>query len=314
MTRPGARALSLALTLSACGPGESPPPQQGEAQVGDAAVDSLHRTYDRSLVFSTLGGDSTLLVPWLMTTTVAGDLAERRARGWLARSGTWEPFYSETWTAPATRVPSQLLPHESMRLVVGDQGEIHGILFQEDTRRLEVTLGGVLMEWATPWGQTLRLVDAALYLSDRRVPGIVLDLSRAYAAEETRPGDWAFLTSGDSLQVVLAAPPQGRARAGPPYQGWARLELRDLRWPQLIVDWADTRSFPAARRDVPVSWTVSMPSGGVQGTLVARSSEIAAGEGDGPLLPVDALFDVEGTLTIESRTYPVRGVFRHRRG
>jgi len=38
-----------------------------------------------------------------------------------------------------------------------------------------------------------------------------------------------------------------------------------------------------------------------------------AGEGAGPLLPVDALFLVVGTIRIEQRTFPVRGLFRHTR-
>lgn len=314
MRRARSYIVALVVASAACGGRGAEPAQGDDAAGGDATADSLYRSYERSFVFSTLAGDSVFLVPWLMTTTVVGDVAEREARGWLARSGTWERFYTERWSGPATRSPSRLLPHGSMRLLVGDAGDVEGILFQEEQRQLEVALGGVLMEWVAPWGQTLRLVDAALYILDQRVPGMVLDLSRAYGADETRPGDWAFLTSGDSLQVVLAAPPQGRSRAGPPYQGWARMELQDLRWPQLIVDWAETRAFPAARRDVPVSWTVASPSGDLEGTLETRSSEITAGQGEGPLLPVDGLFDVEGTLTIENREFEVRGIFRHRRG
>jgi hypothetical protein len=32
------------------------------------------------------------------------------------------------------------------------------------------------------------------------------------------------------------------------------------------------------------------------------------------VLPVDALFEVTGTLSIEGGDYPVRGLFRHTRG
>lgn len=312
--RSRATVLALALAGWGCAGAENAPPETEGSGTGPASADSLHRTYERSFVFTTLAGDSVFLVPWLTTITVTGDVAERQARGWLARSGTWEPFYAERWSSPTTRPPSRLLPHGSMRLVVDVSGNVQGILFHEETRALEIAMGDVLMEWATPWGQSLRLTDASLYLAEQRVPGIVLDMARAYGAQETRPGDWAFLTSGDTLQVVLTAPPQGRARAGPPYQGWARLQLRDLRWPQLVVDWAETRMYPPARRDIPVAWTIFDPSGALSGSLEARSSEIRAGEGNGPLLPVDGLFDVEGTLSIEGRQFAVRGLFRHRRG
>ena len=306
--------LPLAIVVAGCAGGEPEAPAQGDAAAGGALADSLHRTYERSFVFSTLVGDSVFLQPWLMKTTVTGDVAQHHTRGLLARSGTWESFYSETWSGPTPRPPTRLLPHENMRLVVGDAGEIVGIVFQEEARQLEIALGSVLMEWVAPWGQTIRLIDASLYLLGQRVPGMALDVARAYDARETRPGDWAFLTSGDSLQVVLAAPPQGRSRAGPPYQGWARLDLGDVRWPQLIVDWSETQAFPAARQDVPVAWTISSPSDEVEGVLTARSSELTADEGEGPILPVEGLFDVEGTLTIEGRVFEVRGIFRHRRG
>jgi hypothetical protein len=42
-----------------------------------------------------------------------------------------------------------------------------------------------------------------------------------------------------------------------------------------------------------------------------QTAQMEAGEGDGPLLPVDALFTVSGSVHIEGRTYPVLGLFRH---
>jgi hypothetical protein len=73
----------------------------------------------------------------------------------------------------------------------------------------------------------------------------------------------------------------------------------------------ETNAFQPARRDVPVSWTISSPDGELQGTLEVSSADVRAGQGSGPVLPVQALFEVEGTVTIEGRTFPVRGLFRH---
>jgi hypothetical protein len=51
----------------------------------------------------------------------------------------------------------------------------------------------------------------------------------------------------------------------------------------------------------------------MEGVLEVRTAQIQAGAGEGPLLPVDALFEVTGTLSIEGGDYPVRGLFRHTR-
>ena len=68
-----------------------------------------------------------------------------------------------------------------------------------------------------------------------------------------------------------------------------------------------------ARQDVPVSWRVATEDGAPVGDLQVSAAQIRAGEGPGPVLPVDALFLVSGTLTINGREYPVRGLFRHTR-
>ena len=119
--------------------------------------------------------------------------------------------------------------------------------------------------------------------------------------------------NGDSLQVVLENPTAAAPGTPEACRGWARLDFRDLQWPQLTIDWAEVRAYQPARQDVPVSWTVTSPDGEVEGVLQVQSAQIQAGDGPGPLLPVDALFLVSGTLRIEGGSYPVRGLFRHTR-
>ena len=45
--------------------------------------------------------------------------------------------------------------------------------------------------------------------------------------------------------------------------------------------------------------------------LAVQTAHIEAGQGAGPLLPVEALFEVSGTLRVAEATYPVRGLVRH---
>jgi hypothetical protein len=77
------------------------------------------------------------------------------------------------------------------------------------------------------------------------------------------------------------------------------------------LSWAETRAFERARREVPVRWRVRAADGEMEAELVQQTANIEAGAGAGPLLPVDALFEVAGTLRVGEATYPVRGMIRH---
>ncbi len=304
----------MAIWLCACS-GSKPESTADQGEAGGSAPtrNFVGRIYERNFVFMTLDGDSAFLVPWLMTMRTRRGEVQREVHGFLARSGTWEEFYSQSWTTPASRAPWRILPHGSLRIVVGEGDAIDGILFEEGPRDLELDMDDVLQEWTGPRGETFRLRKGAAYLSDRRVDGLVLDVARGRGAEEAKSGDWAFLVSGDSLQVVLESPelaPPGTANA---YRGWARLDFRNLQWPAVTMDWSEVRAYQPARRDVPVAWTVSSDGDDVSGTLQVETAQVSAGSGPGPVLPVDALFEVSGTLQIQGGTYPVRGLFRHHR-
>jgi hypothetical protein len=142
---------------------------------------------------------------------------------------------------------------------------------------------------------------------------VALEMSRVHGAEDADPGDWAFLVSGDSQQMVLENPTVTNPGTRGAYRAWARLDFRDLHWPDVTVSWAEVRAYQPARQDVPVSWTLKSEDGELGGTLHVRSAQIQAGKGTGPLLPVDALFTVSGSVRIQGRAYPVLGLFRHTR-
>jgi hypothetical protein len=304
--------LALAAWGSACGP-SGPEPAGGSGSPGEVETASgFHgREYERNIVFWAQDVDSLFMVPWMLYSRTKPGGVDRSARALLARGATWEEFYNETWETSPTRAPWRILPHESLRLVVGEGDALAGMLFAEGARQLELQLADVLVEWTGTRGQTLRLLDAAAYLSEQRVGGMALDMSRVHGAEEPPLGDWAVLSAGDSLQVVLEAPYPDPAGTSGAYRVWARLDFRDLQWPQVTVDWAEVSAFQPARRDVPLSWTIRSVDNDLSGALRVQSAAIRAGAGSGPMLPVDALFTVSGTLRMEGRPYPVSGLFRH---
>ena len=92
---------------------------------------------------------------------------------------------------------------------------------------------------------------------------------------------------------------------------WALMGDEQLQWSNVTVAWADLRAYEDARRDIPVSWEIRSADGSLTGTLSSVASHLGVGAGDGPLLPVEGLFRVQGDLIIAGDSIVVRGIVRH---
>jgi len=309
--------LSLLLVAGLAGAActaDAPPESEGAESPGAEATDAtvLHgREYERYVVFMTSRGDSTLVVPWLFSSRAVPGVVQRETRGWLARGGSWEPFHSDEWETSPSRAPWRILPHGPVRLIVGPGDALDGVIYESGSRLLEVQPGELLVEWRGQRGETYRAQEGVALLSNQRVDGVIMDLARARAAGDPVPGDWLFLISGDSLHLFMDSPDGGTTGASTSYRGWAQLDFRQLQWPQILVEWEEVRAFEPARRDVPLRWSIASTDGEMEGTLVIQSSNMEVGTGEGPILPVDAFFEVEGSIRVEGGEYPVRGLVRH---
>lgn len=307
----GVCAAALVLAVAACG-GEAPPEPHAQAEApapATAPPGAAARIYEREVVFMTTDTDSALVVPWLFSALDRGPTVERKLRGWLSRNGAWEAFLDEAWETGATRAPWRLVPKRPLRLVVGPDDALERIIYQEGARNLEVGFGGLLAEWTGGEGRVFRIHEGSAVLSTQRVDGVLLDINRTRPPGDVH-GEWIFLVSGDSLEVFVDGirpvdVPIGGAA------GWGRVDFRQLEWPDLRLEWTEQRAFERARRDVPVAWTVTSVDGSMDGSVSVETTEIEAGSGDGPRLPVDALFEVSGQLDVEGVTVPVHGLLRH---
>ncbi|MFO8175531.1 MAG: DUF1499 domain-containing protein [Longimicrobiales bacterium] len=314
-TIPIRRGLGLLLVLLAgCTGGQDAVPPGGEAESQAPAPERNFqgRSYERDIVFLTTRGDSSLVAVWSFTARTRPQAVDRSLRGWLARSDTWDPFFSEAWESPPSRVPWRILPRGPARIIVGRGDALERIYFEEGPKRLEVALGSLLVEWTGPRAQTFRIHEGITILSSGQVPGVVLDLARAWTLNDPPPGDWAFLVSGDSLQLVLEDQEGSSGPQGGAYSGWARVGFSDRQWQGIRLSWSETRAFEPSRRDVPMGWRIHSPAG-IEGVLTPVAPFLEAGEGDGPVLPVDALYQVSGTFSLDGRDFPVQGMFRHTR-
>ncbi len=80
------------------------------------------------------------------------------------------------------------------------------------------------------------------------------------------------------------------------------------------MSWTAVRSFETARRDVPVEWLIRSPNGELEVTLANAGMELRAPAGEGPVLPVDGLFQVTGSVVLGGDSLEVRGLHRHVQG
>ena len=308
------RAWLLAFLLAACGEAAPDPPTETDGNTPGAAVTGRQiPTYERSIAFAGFVGDSAFLVPWVMRTSAGPDSVVREAYGWLGRRGTWDAFYAERWTTPPTRAPARILPHGSLRLLVQEGDVVDGVIFGDGARRLELAMGGMWATWGGPRGESIELMEGVAYVADQRVEGAIIHMARASGDASPPGGDWAILVSGDSMHLVLAADAEEGGDTQPVYRGYAHDGDSERVWPDLEVTWMATEAFPPARRDVPVEWRISSADGSMSGDLAVLSSDIRAGVGPGPLLPVRALYDVEGEIAVREGTYRVRGLLVHER-
>jgi len=298
------------------------------------------RVFQRNVVFLSTEGDSLVGVPWFLRTRshTGGEL--REARGLLARSGAWDVFYREAWSSTPVRAPWRILPHGPMRIVVSEGGGLERIFYEAGDRRLEIGLGEALAEITGQRAETIRLLRGALDFAGRRTAGVVMDMSWSRRANESELGDWLFVTSGDSVEVVLYRPVRGVPEEPDAWRGWLRTVDGMQPLPRLAARWDERRAFEAARREVPVRWRfvaevgeAATPTGGGD-TAVATGAERVEDGAEGVVArlevtaahleaeeavdeaqpPVEVLFVVEGTVTFEARTWDVRGLIRHRQG
>ncbi len=196
-----------------------------------------------------------------------------------------------------------------MDLVVDLGGTLQRILFAEGQRQLEVVIDEGMSDWSGNRGETFRIHQGAALFGDQRVEGIVLDMNRARFRDGPEPGEWMFLAGPGRLAILVASP-----GGSPPYMAWGRRGEDEFRWGEVDVIWSSLRSFEEARRDVPDQWQIRSLNGDLEVNLTNAGMELRAAEGVGPILPVDGLFQVTGSVVLHGDTLEVRGLVRHVQG
>ncbi|MEX2532106.1 MAG: hypothetical protein WD960_15180 [Gemmatimonadota bacterium] len=301
--------LLLTVLQGGCSEGreiEPLPESESASAPTELTSDGAERIHERSLVFLSQDGDSSLVLPLSFRTFVRGTTTTREAGAWLGLEGEWELMALDSAAGETLAVPFRTLPTRRIRIVVGDEGALEALLVRDSLHRVDVRAGINLQSWVGTTGEALTLRRASTGLPEEESAGFLLDLN----LQDPASRDWIFLEGGDGFQAVLVQDRDDGAAAS--YQGWGRVAVRDVRWSELTVEWDEVLAFERARRDIPVRWALATPEGDLSGTLESIGAHLTALEGEGPLLPLSAWFHVRGELDVAGEAFEVTGVIRHR--
>lgn len=273
--------------------------------------------WEREFLMLGLGTDSTFALPWSWRAIVSADSTRWERTFRMELDGRWEMLVADSLATGPLRTPWRIVPGGPLEMVVDTDDAISALVVGTPERQVEVRPGEFLAEWNRPEGGALRLFRSSASLAgstdpdtDREVDGLWVDLTRAWSPEGPPPADWIFLHDGTATQLFLEAVAP-RETDSAQWRGWSRIAFQTRPWPELSVQWAETRAFERARRDIPQRWRIESPDGAFEGELQAEGSHLVAGSGPGPLLPVDAVFRVNGELRVEGELISVTGIVRH---
>jgi hypothetical protein len=270
--------------------------------------------YERSFVFISADRDSVVALPWSFHTRQIGEREVRQRDAWLGNAGAWGLLASEADTGRVRSDATRILPGRSLRIRVGAGDAVTALIFRTGEEEIEALPGLLLAEWTGAPREVVRFHRSRIGLDPNGLEGFLMDLSVRGGPGEDAAGDWLFLHGGDFLQAAFRELPHTlEAEAGPrPYRGWTRIAVRDRHWPGIELEWTEVRNFEEARRDIPVRWTLRSQDGDLTGDLHSVGQHLSTGEGEGPLLPVNALFQIEGEIRHLGDTVGVVGILRHR--
>ena len=268
--------------------------------------------YTHELLFVGEITDTPLVAPFLFQTADLGAEHRRSIRGWLGLGGTWDAFLDERWTAPAVGSVWQILPHGELRITANEAGEVDGILFQREARRLRLWLGRSSSEWIATENARYRVRESEIQLGDRVVPGAVLEVQRLRreGSEERGATDVVFLSSDRLLRLLIV-----NGATGTPENdislGWTSTAAAEEVWDQARARWIEVRALELARRDIPLRWSYAIPGAGIRGEVEALGYEAVLGEEEGERREVEVWYSVEGNAEIDGETRRVFGTVYH---
>jgi hypothetical protein len=299
------------LALAGCGSnGDSIAESEGAAVPEARAAFRYHRDY----VFVAPRADPPLVVPFSFRSTDTGTQLVRASRGWLARGTTWDRFLDERAETSRAGGVWRVVPQGDLRVDAGGAAEVEALRFQHGERRLRLQLDAPLTGWHQGGDTRFRLIAGRLSIGAESLGGPVLEVLRVERVLDDGwpPGedfDALFLTSGDSVQLVLAE----RIGGGEEDRGfgWMRNPRIERTWDDAEIRWLEMRPYQEARRDIPRRWYFQIPAAGIEGELDAVGFDAVLGPERAGRRAVEIRYSVTGFADLDGNRLPVVGTIRH---
>jgi hypothetical protein len=285
--------------------------EQSAAIAAAAPSDELAPRYLRDYLYLGERNGAPLVVPFAFRAIERGDSIERTARGGLAHGETWDPFIDETWSTQRESGVWRILPHGELRMAVGGPADLEAFWFQRGERSLRLELERPLSAWHEGNATRYRLIAGRLRLGAESTRGVILEsLQVRRPGAGARDSDVIFVTSGDSIRLLIGESPQ---RERQPSRGFAIgwLPQGERSWERAEIRWLERRAFDEARRDIPLHWRFQIPEAGIMGEVSALGMDARAGRESPGRRAVEIHYTVEGWIEIDQIRSPIIGVVRH---
>jgi hypothetical protein len=300
------------LVIAGCQSGNG----DAEHDTVNAAVppDSALLQYNREYIFLAPRAAEPLVVPIVFASRSSGAEIERTVHGWLARGAMWDHFLDESGETSNAGGVWRVVPRGALTITVGGSTEIETLRFARGDRHLRLELDSLLTGWNQEGETRFRLIKGNLDVGPESFSGPVLEVMRV---EQTLDDGWppgqdfdvVFLTSGDSLQLVVA---ETLADAGEGQRyAWLRTPAEVRAWKEGEIRWLDVRSYDEARRDIPTRWSIRVPAADVVGELEAVGFDSALGPERGGRKAIEIRYTVRGWIEIQGSRRSVTGTIRH---
>lgn len=303
---------ALTIILTACG-GPADDAESGNGGTVQGAGETVR--YSREFVFLSQGGGDATIVPFVFRAHEVGDTIDRTAIAWLGRGATWDRFLESNHAGTPTGGVWRVAPHTDLRVLAGGPVEVESFRFERDERRLRLDLAGPVTPWTEAGDTRFRLLTGRLFLGTETLTGPVLevlDIERMLADgwPPSQDFDAIFLTSGDSVQIVLAESIGDSSRDDRGY-AWFRTPSAEGTADGAEIRWLDVRPLQDARRDIPRRWSFRIPGQGIIGEVDAVGQDVLLGPERGGRRAIEIRFGVEGWIQIGEVRRPVIGMVRH---
>jgi hypothetical protein len=298
-------AVGTTLISLACGERVDVPPTEtpDETVPGRVGVATPAR-YLTTLAFAGAGPQARQLYVRLANYASESDL-RREYGAWLADADGWARVLDLRDTLPVPRAAWRVLPSAQLRVMIGDDAELSGLLFQGGERGMQLTPSGVIAEWTGPTGQRARLGLASLDLAEASDAGLLFFRRAARPATAETPNviERVFLLADSLGNGVLVQTVLGETERTP--VAWTWVEGVENTWSDVRL--SSVGLAEEADPDDAREWAIEIPNAEATGRLRVMEQD-SADRPSGPIQPRERFYLLAGELTVGELVLVLRGI------